>query len=263
MITLLAPLFQGEWTPLGERLQCSPARPADAVLLNELLRSPTLLPELLQRHAHHLGVTGPDQRAAASAWSLGYLWALLPPVIAAASLLQHRFEVGAAQLAVQFDDHGEVVAFHVPDEGRPMPGSTTRERYRLLLEDHVEPLFEVLHARTGLAPKILWSNLARYTEAVLDHAMQRADAVAALQEDRAALLERPAWPDGKPNPLHGRARRVVVLNGQPVALYRHCCLYYRLPAAGYCSACPLDPLHRRNTPRDSAPSHGDGTAMTA
>jgi hypothetical protein len=84
MIGLLEPLFQGDLAPHGEALQCAPQPPADALRVADLVRSPELLGRLLRLHAAHLGVEGKDLRAVASAWSLGYLGLLLPPVSASA-----------------------------------------------------------------------------------------------------------------------------------------------------------------------------------
>ncbi|WP_084267923.1 siderophore-iron reductase FhuF [Azohydromonas lata] len=241
MIPLLAPIFQGEWARHGESLQCSSRRPADAVVLADLLHGSGLLTPLLRRHARHLGVAGQDQRAAASAWSLRYLWALLLPVVAAASLLHHRFEVGAAHIAVRFNEHGEVAGFHISQQGQALPGSGTALRYESLLHDHLDPLFAAIHQHTRLATKILWGNTARHLETIFSQALRLAGPVPGLVEDRTALLDRPAWPDGRDNPMH--RRQAAAPAAGLLTLHRQCCLSYLLPGEGYCGACPLDPRH--------------------
>lgn len=245
MIPLLAPIFQAEWAAIGEALQCSPQRPADAVLLADLLAQPELLADVLRRQARHRRVAGQDLRAVASAWSRDYLTALLPPVVAAASLLQHRFDVRAGHIAVRFDEHGVATDFHITQEGQALPGSSTEARYASLLQEHLDPLFAALHRYTRIAPKILWGNVARDLESILDQAIQLAGPLPGLAEDRAALLERAVWPSGRDNPMHVRQREIAQLASGPMVLHRQCCLLYLLPDEGYCGACPLDPLHRR------------------
>jgi ferric iron reductase protein FhuF len=252
VIPLLAPIFQGDWAAYGETLQCSPHRPADTVLLADLLQQPGRLDDVLRRFARHLDATDPDRRAVASAWSLDYLAALLPPVVAAASLLQHRFDVGADRIAVRFDEHGEATGFHITDEGQALPGGSTQVRYASLLQAHLAPLFVALHRHTRLAPKILWGNTARHLEAIFDQAFQVIGPLAALSEDRAALLERPTWPGAGDNPMHVRQRQVVRDAAGTITLYRQCCLLYLLPGEGYCGPCPLDPRHRPACRRTAA-----------
>jgi ferric iron reductase protein FhuF len=257
VIPLLAPIFQGPWAAYGETLQCSSQRPADSVVLADLLRQPGLLTEVLRRFARHLASADPDLRAVASAWSLEYLSALLPPVVAAASLLQHRFDVGLEHIAVRFDEQGEATGFHLTDEGRALPGGSTHARFESLLHGHLEPLFAALHQHTRLAPKILWGNTARHLDAIFDQALEVIGPLAALVEDRAALLERPTWPGARDNPMHVRQRRVAHHASGAITLYRQCCLLYRLPGEGYCGPCPLDPRHRpacRRTAAADAPA---------
>lgn len=86
MIPLLMPLFQGEWMPYGETLACATRWPCDTIPVSRLIRDEMELGEAIRLHARHRGVIGKDLRAVASVWSLEYLWALLPPVVAAAFL---------------------------------------------------------------------------------------------------------------------------------------------------------------------------------
>jgi ferric iron reductase protein FhuF len=252
MIPLLTPLFQGDWAPLGETLACAAQWPADAVPVSRLVDDPALLGEALRRHATHLGVTGGDLRAASSTWSLAYLWALLPPVSAAASVLQHRFPMRAEDVAVSLDASGTPARFHVLRDGDGMPGTPAVTRYGPLLAAHLGPLFQAIAAQTRLAPKILWGNAARYLDVVFDQALALTGHAAHVAADRQALLQQATWPDGRPNPLHAPQRTSVDLaHGQavPVTLHRQCCLSYLLPGQGYCGACPLSPEHVRNAPR--------------
>lgn len=228
MIALLAPLFQGEWTAYGETLACAARWPAGAIPVARLTHDAALLRHTIVRYAAQLGVDGGDLRPAASAWSLAYLGALLPPAAAAASVLQHAFPLGAAHLALTQDALGAPARFHLLDEGSAMPGSPTHLRYDPLLRDHLAPLFDALGGQTRLPLKILWANAARKLDEVLLQALALTDGADRVAMDRKLLLHRPADADGRANPLYGL----------PGPLHRHCCLRYRLPDQGYCGACP-------------------------
>jgi ferric iron reductase protein FhuF len=266
MIGLLEPLFQGDLAPHGEALQCAPQPPADALRVADLVRSPELLGRLLRLHAAHLGVEGKDLRAVASAWSLGYLGLLLPPVAAAASVLQHGFPMAAHQVWVRLGPHAHPLSFHICELGRPQPGETTGARYAALLRQHLAPLFSALGSLAGVPLKILWGNAARSLEPVLDQALALTGGATPIADDRRQLLHTAAWPAGSPvgeaawtNPLPGPQReiRVGVEAGEDtrggehgkgrahtVKLHRQCCLFHLLPREGYCGACPLSPAHR-------------------
>ncbi|MGQ3054632.1 MAG: siderophore-iron reductase FhuF [Roseateles sp.] len=254
MIAMLEPLFQGELAPHGEALQCAPQPPAGAVRVADLVQSPELLGRVLRLHASHLGVEGEDLRAVASAWSLDYLGMLLPPVAAAASVLQHGFPAAAEQVWVRLDPNARPVSFHIRELGRPQRGMTTAERYSALLRHHLEPLFSALSYLSGLPAKILWSNTARNLEPVLDQALALTGGSPPIADDRRHLLHDSDWPAGSAatgaawtNPLPGPQREVRVQfdgHDRTMRLHRQCCLFHLLPREGYCGACPLSPAHR-------------------
>lgn len=248
MIPLLAPLFPGEWSVHGETLDYATRWPDAAIPVSRLINDDPLLGDTIRRYATYLGVTGSDLRAAASAWSLSYLWALLPAVTAAASVLQHQFPMHADEVALSLNDAGAPIRFHITREGRALPGTPPTTRYGPLLEAHLDPLFKAISRQTRLPQKILWGNAARYLEAILDQALALTGNAEHIATDRETLLQHPTRPDGHPNLLHGRQRRSIhVENGvtTTVTLYRQCCLLYRLPGQGYCGACPLAPEHRQ------------------
>jgi ferric iron reductase protein FhuF len=227
VIPLLEPLFPGELAVHGEKLQCADAVPPGALRVADLAQSPAPLADVLQRNARYRGVAGTDLRAVASAWSLEYIAMLLPPVMAAASMLQHVFPVAAEHTWVRLDAHGGPASFHIRHMGRP------------LLWQHLAPLFEALAGTTRLAPKILWSNTVRLMEPVFDVALAATGGAPSILRDRQLLLHSATWPNElRPNPLHGRER------SHPVKLHRECCLNYLLPHEHHCNACPLAPEHR-------------------
>ncbi len=254
MIALLAPIFQGELAPLGEGLHCSERVPADALRVCDLLAPGSLhLAEALRKYARSKGSTGPDLRPVASAWSLEYLAMLLPPVVAAASLLQHVFPVAATQTWVCLDDHGAPVGFHVRTLGESLQDASTAQRYERLLWQHLAPLLDALSKLARVAPKILWGNVARHLDHLLGNGVALTGGAPCVVQDRAWLLHSATWPAPLgANPLYGRQREVVRLQGEravPIKLHRQCCLYHLLPGEGYCGACPLAPQHREQPVR--------------
>jgi len=247
MIPLLAPIFQGEWAAYGEALACAPQAPAGAVRVADLIADPALLAGLLQAHARHLRVRKPDLRPVASAWSMYYLNALLPPVAAAASLLQHVFPMAPAQVWLSLADGAVPQRFHIPHEGQAREGADTAARYAVLLHEHLAPLFAQLTRLTRIAPKILWGNVARYLEPVLEQGLALSGHAPHIAQDLAHLLHQPRW-GGDDNPMFTVPRKVVRIQSglpDPLTLHRQCCLYYLLPEEGYCGACPLAPEFRK------------------
>jgi ferric iron reductase protein FhuF len=250
MIPVLEPLLRGEWAAYGDTLDCASHLPSSAIPVSRFLSDDALLGDAIRRYAIHLGVTGDDLRAAASAWSRVYLWALLPATAAAASVLQHRFPVRANEIAMSLNSVGEPICFHILHQGRPMPNASPAERYGPLLEENLAPLFEAVGKQTRLTQKVLWGNAARCLEAVLHQALALTGDADHVAEDIAALLRQPTRMDGRSNPLCARRRmshRVENGVATAISLHRECCLFYRLPGQGYCGACPLALEHRRNS----------------
>ncbi|MBB3120927.1 siderophore-iron reductase FhuF [Pseudoduganella violacea] len=254
MIPLLEPLFQGEMRSYGESLACAPQFPPSALAVARLLSEPELLTRQLRASAARLGQQ--DLRPVASNWSNRYLGALLPPLVAGATLLRHRFPANAKEMAVSLAPHGEVTGFHILALGESLPEADAEERYDALLRGHLAPLFAQLSRQSGLAQKILWGNAVRWLNFLFDAAQGLAAAhgeqhVAAVMADRAHLIDSALWA-GEENPLYMRRRRAPAKPGEKadadglIALHSQCCLYHLLPGQGYCGACPLDPVRVRS-----------------
>lgn len=243
MLPCLAPLFPPAWREHATGVALAPPGPA-APSLARWLDAPDGLAATLARHAAHIGA--PDNAAAASVWSLTYFWRLLPPMVAAASLLQRALPAALTDLRLELDAHALPARFLLADEGQPLPHSATAQRYGTLLHRHIEPLAQRLRALTGLAPRIVWGNAARYLDVIFAELTRLQPGHDGLRDDRAHLLDGAAWPGGD-NPMHRPVR--VVTRATPegprdVALLRRCCLYYQLPGHDYCDLCPLAPGNR-------------------
>jgi ferric iron reductase protein FhuF len=244
MIELLKPIFHGPLAPYGEGLICSATHPPSTVRLAELLGAPGTVDTMLSRQALHLGTA--DLRPVASAWMLKYTALLLPPVAAAATLLKHVFPVDAREVAIELDREGSPQGIFIPHPGRSATGQDTASRYAPLFDAHLAPLVTRLSEVSNLPAKILWGNVARRLDAILDQATTMtlaADLMAEIETDRDYLLQQRTWPRGQGNPLFGRQQTVLKKRPDgrqtPILLHRQCCLHYLLPGENYCEACPL------------------------
>lgn len=249
MIPCLEPLFPGEWRTHGAGVALAPSG-STAPTVAAWLECPAALAAACRAHARHLDppVTDPQASLAAlaSVWSLTYLWRLLPPVVAAASVLQRVLPVGATQARLALAEDGAPMPFLLPHDGHAMPGAPSAERYATLLHGHIAPVAARLAECCGVAPRIVWGNAARYLEVIFSELARMLPTHAGLRADHAWLLARPDW-DGLENPMYRPARAVTRGSAQgdtTHTLLRRCCLYYQLPGHGYCDLCPLAPCNR-------------------
>lgn len=249
MIELLKPIFKGSLAPYGEGLICNDTPLPGTIHLAEWFDSENGVDALLSRQAHILGTS--DLRPVASAWILKYTALLLPPVAAAATLLKHVFPVGTREVAVDLDNTGAPQAIVISHLGSVAIGQDTSSRYAPLIDAHLTPLITHFSAASKLPAKILWGNVARRLDAIMDQAMNMApseDLAADIETDRDYLLRQRVWPHGRRNPLFGRQKTALreLPDGQQtsILLHRQCCLQHLVPGKDYCGACPLSPRFR-------------------
>ena len=246
MIEFLKPVFKGPLAAYGEGVACRATLPPGTVYLLEWLNSPSAVADLLCRRADLMRVA--DLRPVASAWMLTYTVLLLPPVVAAATLFGRVFPVAAREVAIELDSQGLPRTVIIPHLGSNAAGQHAAERYMPLIDAHLTPLITRLSEVSHLPAKILWGNVARRLDAILDQASAvspAAGTAAQLEADRDYLLRQRIWRPGRRNPMFGRQLSVLqrFADGRQAhtRLHRQCCLYYLLPGKGYCAACPLSP----------------------
>lgn len=257
MIKLLTPIFQGEWEHYGEGLICSETTGNQAHRLADLLDEPEAIDNILMQRARFYDYD--DLRPVASVWLLKYVTLLIPPVAAAATVLQHSFPIGPKDISLILDDTAAPVAFVIPHLGESVAGLDTQSRYSCLLKENLEPLISYIATSTRVPAKILWGNASRRLETLLTLAQQWTnaphEAAHRAANDKECLLEHRTWPGGERNPMFGRKRQATRVSEEgdiPVHLHRHCCLDYRLPGGSYCGLCPLSPeFNNRKKPPQS------------
>ncbi|MFG1478728.1 siderophore-iron reductase FhuF [Xanthobacter sp. V4C-4] len=232
MLQSLAPLFHGALAPYADTLVLPGEKPG-AIPLPALI-APARFDAALERVAAHFG--GEDRRALASLFSIHYVHILMPVVVVAGLVLGRALPVAAEALSVVLDEDGLPDHFVLPHEGEDAVGGDPFSRFQPLVFDHLEPVFAALSARSGLSPKVLWTNAGNLFEAIvreLESAGGTPEAVAA--GDR--LVAAPRWPDGRRNPFHAPVRYVEGPGGER-RWRRVCCVRNLLPGRGYCSNCP-------------------------
>lgn len=259
MIKLLEPLFSGELRPYGEALTLAEDLDAAGDTIAEWMVDPARLSCALALQAQLFG--SKDLRPVVSAWALRYFSTLLPPVVAAACLLDHAFPVRWDQMRLRLDEHGSPIGFVLPSLGERRSAVDSADRHASLLSAHLHPLIDHLCARTRVSPKVLWGNAARCLDFFFAYAIESAHEPARrklLLTDRNSLLLEPRWPDGRRNPLFFRQREARSQDGRQTSLtlHRQCCLSYLLPSRAHCTACPLAPENLQAQVRNFSISAG-------
>jgi len=243
MIPALAPLFSEDFAHYRDVLVLE-SDPRPGLPLRKLL-TPETVDSLLTR----FGAQYPDsdRRGLASIWSKYYFIKLIPPVVAASLMLDHRLPLQLDDLQLVLDEQGMPAAFKLPDPGRRWPSKPIDafERFDDLVRGHMGPFIDTLAPLTRLSPKVLWSNAGNYFEwllGVLAKAMPRADLGHGY-----ALLDAQLLPDGRRNPLYQPVRYLKVAGQDGVKRQRRvCCVRYLVGGLACCENCPLP--HRKVRP---------------
>jgi ferric iron reductase protein FhuF len=236
MIAALAPLFIAEFAHYRDVLVLHDD-PRAAIPLPSLL-SAEVFDETLSRFSAQYAEG--DRRGLASIWTKYYFIKLIPPVVAASLILDHRLPLDLAQLQLVLDEQGMPQALKLPDPGQrwePRPVSPF-ERFDDLLEGHMRPFIDGVARLSRVSPKVLWSNAGNYFEwllGVLAGAMPHADLSHGHQ-----LLGTQDLPDGTRNPLYQPVRYLKLAGQTELKRQRRvCCVRYLVGGLAFCENCPL------------------------
>ncbi|MBD9399582.1 siderophore-iron reductase FhuF [Pseudomonas sp. PDM11] len=234
MIEALAPLFIGDFSSYRDTLVLHDD-PRPSVPLRELL-SAEGLPALLARFGE--AYADGDRRALLSQWSKHYFVRLIPPVVAAALVLNRRLPLDLDDIEVVLDEEHLPQAFKLRDAGGSFTPDDPFERFAHLQHDHLAPLIQAFTAQVKIAPKVLWSNAGNYFEWILT-ALGKV-LPAPMLADGFSLLQATLQPDGGRNPLYQPVRYVELQGAAlPWRQRRVCCIRYLLPELELCKNCPL------------------------
>jgi len=237
MLKCLNTLFIGDLKPLATPVVCQIDNYDSDMNLDELASSmPKLLVQYKQLHYSN-STSDENTIALVSAWSLDYLWKVLPSFIVATSVLKILLPLAPENIEIRINNLGTVKDIKLPNEGLVNPNSSTQERYNPLINDHLTPLFDELNKNFKVPKKILWGNALRYIKNIFNTLEQQYPTLTYLKLDREILLTKKFFDDGSFNPLYFPIRKVIKDNEYHQA-HNQCCLYYQLPNFSYCDLCP-------------------------
>ncbi|MED5389130.1 MAG: siderophore-iron reductase FhuF [Pseudomonadota bacterium] len=235
MIPSLAPLFQGAFAGYGPLLRlATAAKPAQPLV--ELF-DPAVLRSQLYRFRPDL--KDGDERALLSLWSKYYFLYLLPPVLGANLILQRDLPLAPQTMQIEMNREGVPSCFVLEHEGDSVSvGGHPLARFEPLLREHLATVIAGWQSASGLSPRVLWSNAARYIRWFLGE-LERAGLPGMLWHPGQALLEQPDFADGTINPLAGAYRQRFNPNtGDTMTVRRTCCIRFRLAGMALCEDCP-------------------------
>ncbi|CEJ15500.1 Ferric iron reductase protein FhuF [bacterium YEK0313] len=236
----LTQLLDGRLAFLKPRLALA-ADPRSAVA-GVALGDPAAVRTLVARYGETY--PGEDVRAIASLWSKWLFATVLEPVLAANLLADWALPTGFGEVGLILGTDGRPEVLKLAHGGGACSPRSADERFAGLIDGFLAPAIATLAAATGIAPRVLWSNVGNYVE----HALKRVEAATG-----------PDWPgvvqgydllasrrrgDGRPNPLF---EPVTYGEGGNARRRRVCCIRYLIPGQAYCGACPI-------VRRDEAPA---------
>lgn len=236
-IPALAPLFIGDFEHYREVLVLRGDDGRAGIPGRDLI-TPKGVAWLLDQYRHFQ--PGDDRRALLSQWSRFYFVKLIVPVVAANLVLGRELPVALDRIEVIIGDDGLPEAFRLPDDGAPFTQAPDNpfERFRELVDHHLEPLINGWNREVKLSRKVLWNNAANYLEWLIG-AMGGLGLPEAMLADGRELVETEQRSDGGRNHLANPVRYIERGEGlQPMRQRRQCCIRYRLPDLALCENCP-------------------------
>ena len=164
-----------------------------------------------------------ERRVAASLAVLGYSARLLGPTVALLLRDGILLDVRPSRVRYRYTaERGLRLSLPEPGGWHAEPAILAQQWAATVIDAHLAPILAMVRAEAPVAAGLLWGNVA----SGLVGALRAVDAVDA----GAALLD------------HGPLRGAGVLDPKgPRFTRRTCCLYYRLPGAGFCGDCALAP----------------------
>lgn len=206
--------------------------------------APPVLPNGLMQAlaAFAAGWHDPEPRAVATQFSKYWFRAALPPTVVCAAAGLEAPASAPGRMRLETDRTG-IPHLLVPDDPAiahaPTAGEAVLER---LFAIHLDPVVALLARKSGLAPRVFWSNVANVLAWYLDQLRD----LPATGVGATALAARWSDPTTHPrfpgrNPLQ-MPRDAPTATGQgPGARRRRiCCARYLSADCGLCAGCPLE-----------------------
>ncbi|WP_157666712.1 siderophore-iron reductase FhuF [Bordetella genomosp. 13] len=195
-------------------------------------------------YGDHCGYRRPDSRALASEWSKHYFVALMVPVVGANLLLGRDLPLSPRETGLELDEDGLPARLWFAHAGKPLSSMAAFGRFDALYA-HLEEMIAAFTAASGVTGKVLWSNAGNVFERFARDIDRHCLAVPASGAPVQQVVDSPAMPDGRPNPLFQPVRYVRgTATKDTLRIRRLCCIRYLLPLdedARYCGSCPIRP----------------------
>lgn len=237
MLKCLSSLFIDDLKPLATPVVCEVENYDSDMNLNELVDNLSQLLLKYKLQFYNNSTYTENKIALISAWSLNYLWKVLPSIIVATSVLKKSLPLTPENIKIRVDNLGTVKDIKLPNEGFFSPYSSTQERFSPLINDHLTPLFNELNTKFKVPKKILWGNALRYIKNIFNTLVLRFPTIESIKLDRDILLATKVFDDGSFNPLY-LPKRYISTDKIKHQAHSQCCLYYQLPNNHFCALCP-------------------------
>lgn len=192
----------------------------------------------LAKFAH--GWTHPEPRAVATQFSKYWFRAVIPPVLVCAAADRAAPTVAPGHLCLDTDASGIPYLLAADDPAIGQAAADGGAVLECLFAQHLDPVVALLAARSGLAPRVFWSNAANVVAWYLDNLRTPPTTAAGA----ARLSAR--WSDAERHPRFAGTNPLYMPHAAPAGgdgptarRRRICCARYLSDDCGLCETCPL------------------------
>lgn len=203
---------------------------------------PPLLPDRLDAamQAFAADWRDPEPRAVATQFSKYWFRAAIPPVLICAAGQRAAPNVALDALALTTDEAGIPYLVAPDDPAVGVAPADSESVMHRLMADNLEPVVAALVARSGLAPRVFWSNAGNLIAWYLASLRANTPTVDGARTVAARWVEARSHPrfDGH-NPLRTPLSETPHSAGNAVPQRRICCARYLSDDLDLCPSCPL------------------------
>lgn len=227
--------------PYARTVMAAPPDAGDVVMPAADLLDGATLEQAIRDHAAHLEAD--HTKAVGAAWAKHHGRALVPVVVAAMTVYRSGLDTTPGNIEFHLR-HGapRTVRIVAPERLVADDGDVVEKTMATLVDTHIGPLFDGIHAVTGTPRSVLWGSLGNLVAYVYDRLAETHPDVRHVARDRHRLLEAETAPWGTgPNPMRDPVRyETLDTPGLPpkVQVRRTCCLKLKLPGKPPCYTCP-------------------------
>ena len=186
------------------------------------------------------GWTHPEPRAVATQFSKYWFRAVIPPVLVCAAADRAAPTVAPGHLRLDTDASGIPYLLAADDPAIGQAAADGGAVLEGLFAQHLDPVVALLAARSGLAPRVFWSNAANVVAWYLDNL--RTPPMTAAGAARLSAR----WSDAERHPRFAGTNPLYMPHAAPAGgdgptarRRRICCARYLSDDCGLCETCPL------------------------